>query len=62
MNIAEQGIAELSEYVDSLITVPNEKLLGIWVKTRRYYRHFLPLMTYCLARFRGLLISSSDLE
>ena len=29
MNIAEQGIAELSEYVDSLITVPNEKLLSI---------------------------------
>ena len=29
MNIAEQGIAELSEYVDSLITVPNEKLLNI---------------------------------
>jgi len=29
MNIAEQGIAELTEYVDSLITVPNEKLLNI---------------------------------
>lgn len=29
MSIAEQGIAELSEYVDSLITVPNEKLLSI---------------------------------
>ena len=29
MNIAEQGIAELSEYVDSLITVPNEKLLSV---------------------------------
>ena len=29
MNIVEQGIAELSEYVDSLITVPNEKLLSI---------------------------------
>ena len=27
MNIAEQGIAELSEYVDSLITVPNEKVV-----------------------------------
>ena len=36
MNIAEQGIAELSEYVDSLITVPNEKLLSIMGKTRRY--------------------------
>ena len=29
MNIAEQGISDLSEYVDSLITVPNEKLLSI---------------------------------
>ena len=28
MKIAESGIAELSEYVDSLITVPNEKLLS----------------------------------
>ena len=29
MQIAQQGIAELSEYVDSLIIVPNEKLLSI---------------------------------
>jgi cell division protein FtsZ len=29
MQIAEAGIAELTEYVDSLITVPNEKLLSI---------------------------------
>ena len=29
MKFAEQGITELSEYVDSLITVPNEKLLSI---------------------------------
>jgi cell division protein FtsZ len=27
--IAEQGIAELSRYVDSLITIPNEKLLSV---------------------------------
>jgi cell division protein FtsZ len=27
MAIAEQGIKELSEYVDSLITIPNEKLM-----------------------------------
>ena len=32
MKIAEQGIAELSEHVDSLITVPNEKLLSILEK------------------------------
>lgn len=29
MAIAEEGIAELSEHVDSLITVPNEKLLSV---------------------------------
>ncbi len=29
MKIAEEGIAELGQYVDSLITVPNEKLLSV---------------------------------
>jgi cell division protein FtsZ len=29
MKIAEQGIEELSQYVDSLITIPNEKLLTV---------------------------------
>lgn len=29
MNIAEEGILELSQHVDSLITIPNEKLLSI---------------------------------
>ena len=29
MKIAEEGIAELSEHVDSLITVPNEKLISV---------------------------------
>ncbi|HEC18149.1 MAG TPA: cell division protein FtsZ [Gammaproteobacteria bacterium] len=29
MAIAEQGIKELSEYVDSLITIPNEKLMNV---------------------------------
>jgi cell division protein FtsZ len=29
MGIAEQGIKELGEYVDSIITIPNEKLLGV---------------------------------
>ncbi|MDT8382959.1 MAG: cell division protein FtsZ [Gammaproteobacteria bacterium] len=29
MAIAEQGIKELSEYVDSLITIPNEKLMDV---------------------------------
>ena len=29
MKIAEEGIAELAEHVDSLITVPNEKLISV---------------------------------
>jgi cell division protein FtsZ len=29
MQVAEQGIKELSQYVDSLITIPNEKLLSV---------------------------------
>ena len=29
MAIAEQGIKELAEYVDSIITIPNEKLLSV---------------------------------
>ena len=29
MTIAEQGITELGKYVDSLITIPNEKLLAV---------------------------------
>ena len=29
MSIADQGIAELSKYVDSLITIPNQKLLSV---------------------------------
>jgi cell division protein FtsZ len=29
MAVAEQGIKELSEYVDSLITIPNEKLMAV---------------------------------
>jgi cell division protein FtsZ len=29
MQIADQGIAELGKYVDSLITIPNEKLLAV---------------------------------
>ena len=30
MRIAEQGIAELGRHVDSLITIPNEKLLSVY--------------------------------
>ncbi|OGI38514.1 MAG: cell division protein FtsZ [Candidatus Muproteobacteria bacterium RBG_16_64_10] len=29
MGIAEQGIAELTQYVDSIITIPNEKLVAV---------------------------------
>jgi cell division protein FtsZ len=33
MRIAEEGIAKLSEHVDSVITIPNEKLLSVLGKT-----------------------------
>ncbi|WP_297528558.1 cell division protein FtsZ [Thiohalobacter sp.] len=33
MAVAEQGIRELGEYVDSLITIPNEKLLSVLGKS-----------------------------
>jgi cell division protein FtsZ len=33
MEIAEKGIAELTEYVDSLITIPNAKVLDVMGKT-----------------------------
>lgn len=33
MQIAEQGIIELGKYVDSLITIPNEKLLNVLGKS-----------------------------
>ena len=33
MRIAEEGIAKLSEHVDSVITIPNEKLLAVLGKT-----------------------------
>src|SRR5690625_4604163 len=33
MTVAEQGIIELKESVDSLITIPNEKLLAVLGKT-----------------------------
>lgn len=33
LQIAEEGIARLQEYVDSLITIPNEKLLSVLGKT-----------------------------
>ncbi len=31
MAFAEQGITELSKHVDSLITIPNDKLHKVWV-------------------------------
>ena len=33
LRIAEEGIAKLSEHVDSVITIPNEKLLSVLGKT-----------------------------
>ena len=38
MSIADQGILELGRHVDSLITIPNEKLLTVLVVKPRYSR------------------------
>ncbi len=37
MAIAEQGIRELAEHVDSLITIPNEKLMDVLGKGSTYW-------------------------
>ncbi len=36
MQVAETGIRELRRSVDSLITIPNNKLLRFWEKTSHY--------------------------
>jgi cell division protein FtsZ len=53
-DFAEQGIAELSKYVDSLITIPNEKLLKVLPKPL-YCRLSVQQMTSYAVRYRVLL-------
>ena len=55
MKIAEDGIRELTENVDSLITVPNEKLLSVLVEKSRYAMPSRQPMTFCSVRYRALL-------
>ena len=54
MNIAEQGIAELSEYVDSLITVPNEKLLSIMGQDTPLLKAFSTVDDVLLGAVQGI--------
>ena len=44
MTVAEEGILELSKNVDSLITIPNQKLLSILGEDTPYLKHS-PLLT-----------------
>ena len=52
--IAEKGIAELSEYVDSLITIPNEKLLDVLGKEASLLEAFKAANNVLLGAVKGI--------
>ncbi len=52
--IAEEGIAELSEYVDSLITIPNEKLLDVLGKSASLLDAFKAANDVLLGAVKGI--------
>ena len=53
--IADQGISELGKYVDSLITIPNEKLLAVLGGETTLARRVQARQTrYCRVRCRVL--------
>jgi len=54
MAIAEQGIAELSQYVDSLITVPNNKLLTVLGKNVSLLSAFRTANNVLLGAVQGI--------
>ena len=54
MQIAEAGIAELAEYVDSLITVPNEKLLTIMGQDAPLLEAFAAVDNVLLGAVQGI--------
>jgi len=56
MHIAQQGIDELRTHVDSLITIPNEKLLSVLGKFH-YSMRLMQLMMFYVVRFKALLNS-----
>ena len=53
-SIAEKGIAELSEYVDSLITIPNEKLLDVLGKEAYLLEAFKAANNVLLGAVKGI--------
>lgn len=52
--LAEQGIAELSEHVDSLITIPNEKLLDVLGKNASLLEAFKAANDVLLGAVKGI--------
>ena len=56
LQVAEEGIRELSQHVDSLITIPNEKLLTVLGKMPACWLPSAKPTTCCWARYRVLLI------
>ena len=53
-SIAEKGIAELSEHVDSLITIPNEKLLDVLGKEASLLEAFKAANNVLLGAVKGI--------
>ncbi len=54
MKIAEKGIEELSHYVDSLITIPNEKLLSVLGKDTSLLNAFEAANNVLLGAVQGI--------
>ena len=52
--VAERGIAELSEHVDSLITIPNEKLLEVLGKSASLLEAFKAANDVLLGAVKGI--------
>ncbi len=54
MSLAEEGIAELSQHVDSLITIPNEKLLTIMGEETPLLKAFAAVDDVLLGAVQGI--------
>ncbi len=54
MQLAENGIKELNQYVDSLITIPNEKLLTVLGKTETLLDAFKAANNVLLGAVQGI--------
>ena len=63
MRAAEEGMKELSEHVDSLITIPNEKLLSVLGKNATLLTAFSAANDVLLGAVQGIaeLITSPDI-